>query len=170
MINNISAATYDELDDNTLRTNGIYVHGCNLMHGKLTDHAHPLCTQSLDTAEQYAEYGLIYFFAPAAGRILDLTNPCTDDMAKLVAAAIEDGVYGTVDHEGDDRDEVDWLQDVYGPVDIVDSAEAYDNAGLCAWAIDKYRDDYDFIATPDGGIVLNMATMTTVTIDTKEID
>lgn len=148
------------LSNGWLEDNDIYVHGrAKTKSDNLEDMGLVLTTQDMDVASDYSGYGdgKIYFFKKPA-KYLDLSSRDSEDMDLVVERAITSDAfddyieYGVKERESEIERIV---REAFAPKDIVDSAQGFDNPDFYDWFYDEFGSDYDFVETPDGGVILN---------------
>ena len=146
---------------------GWYVHG--RADSKELDTGYPLqLTTDWDVADQYGgSEGSKWLIRPNNNAsTLDLSDQYSDDMDKIVSAAVEDynkgklnfsewveGANGVDVGEASDENIEDAVRESFAPEDIVTSAGAYDNSDFVDWLMNRF--DVDFVKTPDGAVLLN---------------
>lgn len=169
-------AKYEELDelaDDFLLVNDLYVHGRS-GGMSLSKDGLVLVTTEMDIAKQYGRDGSIHFFEITdKTKSLNLSSENTKDMDMIVEKALlEKYIFGDYVFVYDEEtgQEIDFgklSEDVveekiealtrkaFSPTDIIDSAEGFDNPDFFQWFYETFGEQYDFVETPDGGVILN---------------
>ena len=172
----------DELDNDFLSRNDLYVHGRS--RGMDLGGGMVLITQNMDTARQYGRDGSIHFFKqPSQQKIMTLSHS-SKDMDRVVKQALKDEMFvdriEVIDEEtGQPKDTEDLtseeiaegieniVRDSFAPQDIVDSGGAFDSPEMYSW-FENCFGHYDFAETPDGGVVLNPDNIKSAAMEYKE--
>jgi len=179
VVQSILHGAYDgieNVDNDMLSAENLYVHGRS-GQDRLSESGMVLVTQDMETAIQYSDYdvgriGAIYLFQkPNEYKVLDLSDMYSTQMQEVVDLAVKEHMfveYLEIFGEAGQPQDPDTIPEnelneliadktrmAFSPPDIVDSAAGYDNPDFFSWFYDNFGNIYDFVTTPDGGVILN---------------
>ncbi len=143
-----------------------WVHG---RHDKLplTNNAITMWTKSWDVAKQYSKKGLMWMAIPTNDTIIvDLTDPeVIDTIIKDLYHDYATNLSFSPDLKAIlDSTNVEDIRDTLNPINLLDSAEMWDNLDFISWYYEKYLPDDTIILTHDGALILDM-TSDTITFE-----